>query len=81
MAWIRTIRPGEATGKLKEIYDAAEKRAGRVFHIVSLQSLNPAVLEASIELYMKTMHGASSLTRAERELLATVTSRANQCHY
>jgi len=27
------------------------------------------------------MFGPSGLTRAERELLATVTSRQNDCHY
>jgi hypothetical protein len=81
MAWIRTIPPKGATGQLKEIYDAAVQRAGRVFHIVSLQSLNPRVLEASMGLYTAVMMAPSSLTRAEREMLATVTSWANDCFY
>jgi len=81
MAWIRTVRPEEATGKLKEIYDTAVNRAGRVFNILRLQSLNPRVLEASTGLYLAVMHGPSSLSRADREMLATVTSRANECFY
>ncbi len=81
MPYIKTIAPNEATGKLKEIYDTAIERAGRVFNIVRVQSLNPPVLEASIGLYARVMLGPSSLTRAERELLATVTSWANRCHY
>jgi uncharacterized peroxidase-related enzyme len=81
MAWIRTVKPEEATGRLKGIYDAAVARAGRVFNILRLQSLNPRALEASTGLYLVLMHGPSSLSRADREMLATVTSRANHCFY
>jgi len=81
MAWIKTIPPEEATGRLKAQYEAAIKRAGRVFNIVRLQSLNPRVLEASIELYKAMMFGPSSLSRAEREMIAVVVSKANDCFY
>ena len=81
MAWIRTVEPEEATGELKEFYAEAVRRAGRVFNILRIQSLNPAVLGASQRLYVAVMRGPSSLTRAERELLATVVSRANDCFY
>lgn len=81
MAWIRTISPKDAAGRLKEIYDEAIRRAGRVFNILRVQSLNPPVLEASIELYKAAMFGLSPLTRAQRETLATVTSWANNCFY
>ena len=81
MAWIETISPGDATGELKEEYDAAQARAGYVAHILRVQSLNPAALKASMELYKATMFGASGLTRAEREMLATVVSQINECFY
>ncbi len=81
MAWIKTIAPEEATGRLKQLYDEAVKRAGRVFNVVRAQSLNPPVLAASMALYTAIMHGPSQLTRAEREMLATVTSWANDCFY
>ena len=81
VAYLKTIAPEDATGELKEIYDAAFARAGRVFNIVRVQSLNPPVLDASIRLYARIMLGPSSLSRVERELLATVTSWANRCHY
>ncbi len=81
MAWIKTIAPEEATGRLKQIYDEAIKRAGHVFNIIRLQSLNPTVLAASTGLYLAIMHGPSELTRAQREMLATVTSWANDCFY
>lgn len=81
MPYIRVIPPSEATGRLRDEYDAAVKRAGRVYNIVSLQSLNPPVLHASIELYKTLMHGPSALTRAERELIAVVVSKTNDCFY
>ena len=81
MSWIRLVRPGEATGKLRELYDAAVKRAGRVYQILQVQSPNPRALDASLELYKALMHGPSPLSRRERELLAVVVSRSNDCHY
>src|SRR5207302_7008985 len=81
MAYIRTIPPDEATGALKEEYETAQRRAGYVAHILRLQSLNPAVLHAGVQLYVALMHGPSALTRLQRELIATVVSRANDCFY
>ena len=48
MAHIKTIGPDEATGLLKKIYDAAFKRAGRVFQILRVMSLNPRSLRDSM---------------------------------
>jgi alkylhydroperoxidase family enzyme len=79
--WIQTIAPEEATGRLRTLYDAAVRRAGRVFQIVRSMSPNAAVAEASMGLYVAAMKGASPLARRQRELLAVVVSRANDCHY
>ena len=81
MPHFRLIEPDEATGPLKVEYDAAIARAGKVFNIVKAMSLRPGVLKRSMEMYKAIMLGPSGLTRAERELLATVTSRHNDCHY
>ena len=81
MPHIRLIEPDEATGPLKEEYDAAVARAGKVFNIVKAMSLRPGVLKRSMEMYKAIMFGPSGLTRQERELLATVTSAQNDCHY
>jgi len=81
MPYIKTVPPGEATGPLKHEYDAAMRRAGRIFNIVSIQSLNPRVLGASMKLYGAMMHGPSSLSRVEREMIAVVVSRHNDCFY
>lgn len=81
MAWIKIVEPEEATGALKREYDQAVRRAGRVYNIIKVQSLNPATLHASTGLYAAALHGPSRLSRTEREMLATVVSTANRCFY
>ena len=81
MAYIKTIPPAQATGELQREYEAALKRAGYVAQILQVQSLNPATLRGSMALYKAIMHGPSGLSRAERELLATVVSQLNDCFY
>ena len=81
MAYLRLISEDDADGLLKDEYDAAVERAGKVFNILRAMSLNPRVLRASIALYREIMFGESGLSRRERELLATVTSQINECHY
>jgi alkylhydroperoxidase family enzyme len=79
--YIRLVEIDEATGLLKEEYDAGIVRAGKVFNIVKSMSLRPDVLRTSMALYRAIMFGPSGLSRQERELLATVVSRENDCHY
>ena len=81
MAWIETITPEHATGLLGKVYQAAAARAGQVYNILRLQSVNPSVLQSGMGFYVSVMHKSSPLSRARRELLATVVSRANNCHY
>lgn len=79
--YLNLVSEDEADGPLKEEYDAAVERAGKVFNILKAMSLNPRVLRASMELYKEIMFGESGLSRRERELLATVTSAEQSCHY
>lgn len=81
MAWIKTIAEEEAEGSVKRQYDAAIKRAGRIFNIVKINSLNPDVMKTFIQLYIQLMHGRSRLSRTQREMIAVVVSKVNKCHY
>ena len=81
MAHLALIDPEDAEGLLKEEYDAAVERAGKVFNIVRSMSLSPETLRASMELYKTIMFGPSDLSRQDRELLATVVSATNECFY
>lgn len=81
MAWIDVIPLEKATGFLKKEYDAAIKRAGRIWRIVSIMSQNPRAMKASMDFYGAIMYGSSPLSRSQREMLAVVVSAANDCIY
>ena len=81
MPWIKQISVDEATGLLKTQFEAAVGRAGRVWNIVHIMSLNPEAMQASIEFYRVVMFGEGPLTRVQREMLATVVSAELHCYY
>lgn len=80
MAFIKTIDTDAASGLLSRVYSAAQ-RAGKGFNIVRVQSNNPPALKASMDLYASIMLRESPLSRVQREMLAVVVSRVNNCHY
>jgi alkylhydroperoxidase family enzyme len=75
------VGPAEARGLLKQLFDEAVERAGRIWHIVHIMSLNPPAMRDSMALYRAIMFGPSPLTRVQRELLATVVSAELDCFY
>lgn len=81
MAWIRTVPPEEATGKLKEEYRRAEKERGALAHMHTITSLHPGALSVHLDLYQEIHFSESPLSRRERELVATAVSRENRCAY
>lgn len=81
MAFVRKVAPGEASGALAKIYREAVQRAGKVFEILQVQSLDPRALQASMGLYLATTMAPGPLPRWFRELLAVRTSRLNRCPY
>jgi hypothetical protein len=56
MAWIDTVAPEAARGLLRRVYEAAVRRAGKVWNILSIQSLRPETLKISVDLYLEVMH-------------------------
>jgi alkylhydroperoxidase family enzyme len=81
MPYVDLVRPDAADGVLADEYEAAIRRAGRIWNIVSIQSRTPEVLATSMRMYIALMYGPGPLTRPVREMLAVVTSKANDCHY
>lgn len=80
-AWIETIPPSEAEGRLAEVYAGIVGRSGSVAHILQCQSLHPEALREHYSLYRTVMFSRGALSRAERESIAVVVSAANGCHY
>jgi alkylhydroperoxidase family enzyme len=82
MAWIETVADDDAEGLLARLFQEARHRAGRVYNIVRLMSRDPAVLQASMGLYMAVVQSPRSpLPRWFRELIAVEVSRQNDCFY
>jgi alkylhydroperoxidase family enzyme len=79
--WIQQVPIEKATGLLKRQFDAALARAGRVWHIVHIMSVNPPVLDSSMRFYSALLKGPSPLSQGQRELLATVVSAELDCFY
>jgi len=80
MPWIEWVDEAESSGRLEELYGAMMTQHG-VDHILKIHSLNPESLRYHHDYYAHLMRGPSGLSRAEREMLAVVVSRANDCHY
>ena len=81
MARIKVISLEEATGFLKQQYEEALGRAGRIWNIVSIMSQNSRTLKSSMDFYLAILYGGSKLSRGQREMLAVVTSATNHCVY
>ncbi len=81
MPYIKQITLDQASGLLKRELEKAVARAGRVWNIVQIMSLNARTMKASMEMYGVTMFAESPLSRQQREMLAVVVSRVNHCHY
>ena len=81
MPRINVIPQEKAKRALKKQYKEALKRAGRIWNIVSIMSLNPRALKGSLDFYGAIMQGKSPLSRSQREMLAVVVSATNHCVY
>ena len=81
MAWIDTIKESEASGDLKDAYEALDAQQKKIASILRVHSLNAGALERQMSLYTHLMFGRSGLSRADRESIAVVVSAANNCGY
>ena len=81
MSFINIFNFENSSGLLKKEYEKGIRRAGRLWKVLTIQSQTPEILEDSMRLYGSTMYGNSKITRFDRELLAVVTSVANECEY
>ena len=80
MTWIRTVNEDDATGELKAIYAASVKAYGWIPNIRRALSLSPKALRHYTQL-SATVYSSGPLPEVEREMIATVVSVVNHCHY
>jgi hypothetical protein len=78
MAFIRTVPPEQAEGKLREIYDDELKTQGYIANGTLTLSLRPDVFEAWEHL-LKTIRSKMRLRRYE--LVTIATAGALHCTY
>jgi alkylhydroperoxidase family enzyme len=81
MAWIKTVGEEQAVGRLAEIYQKYRVRNGMVPNIMQAFSLKPELVSAVAHTFQVATFGGSKLTRVQEEMIATVVSSINRCHY
>jgi len=81
MSWIHVHAEDGADGEIAELYDRLRRERGRVSNILKVHSLRPSALAHHLDLYMGLLFGSGGLSRAQREMIAVVVSRENECEY
>ena len=82
IAWVDTVDEGDAAGELADAYaKCADSTIGRVGHIYKVHSLSPRTMVQHRALYRTLLFGPSPLKRYQREMIGTVVSALNDCHY
>jgi alkylhydroperoxidase family enzyme len=93
MAWIRTIPFAEADEKLRHAIEAQKELYPTEYDtpvhptgdgtsgIVASQSLIPEALEHAFATFGVLMSPDLPLTRRQHEMIATMVSVTNRCHY
>ncbi len=82
MAWIHTIHEDDAEGELKKLYErVVDPGTGRVDNVMKIHSVHPEGLNAHFAVYGAAMKGTATLPKVDREMIAAVVSRINDCHY
>ena len=84
MAWIKTIDENSAQGAVAEFYKKYINQGlvpGKLDNIWKAHSLHVPVMRAHEAIYLAVMKGTPTLSAGEREMVATVVSVINSCHY
>src|SRR6056297_1928834 len=81
MAWIETIDETDADDDLKKMYKKLKTKRGKVSNILKIQSLLPKTIESHMNFYTDIMFNKSTISREEKELIAVLVSKINNCPY
>jgi len=82
MSWIQTIPFGQATGKLRKLYERVTGPDNNVDNIMMVHSLRPHSMEGHMALYKTVLHhSANTIPKWFLEVLGVWVSSLNQCNY
>ena len=82
MAFIETIRPAQAQGKLAQIYQRVRGPGGQVDNVLQVHSLRPHALEGHMALYKAVLHHPGNrLPTWFLESIGVLVSILNGCTY
>jgi len=82
MAWIEMISDTDVRDDyLRSLYEKYGNASEGVDHIIKIHSLNPKSMQLHYDFYKHLMAGRSGLSRMQREMIAVVVSKQNDCHY
>ena len=81
MAFIKYISYENASDELKKIYESVGAPKRTPANIIRIAGLNPKAMAAHGAFYRAVMFQKSPLSRQQREMIATVVSAINHCHY
>lgn len=79
--WLRVPDESELPPEVLELWAPSLEKLGFVPNVLRLYALRPSHLLAWNAWYEELMKGDSSLTKAEREMIAVVVSVTNECAY
>ena len=82
MAWIEQVDGDQWAGELAVLRpQVADPQTGEVDNIMRIHSLDSGSMRAHLAMYVQAMRGTTSLPKSEREMIAIVVSKANECEY
>ena len=96
MTWIQTIPPADADGELRRCYeslyalyppeyhtevDALRRPDGSSDRITAAHSLIPEAMRHAMSAFGVLLSPDLPLSRRQHEMIATVVSALNRCHY
>ena len=82
MSWIEIVRPEQATGRLREIYERVAGPGGKVDNVLQIHGLRPHTLEGHMALYKSVLHhSGNKLPKWLLETIGVYVSLLNGCTY
>ncbi len=79
MANLKPVNPGEATGKVKQLFDVLQQKLGMVPNLAKVLANSPAALNAYLSFSGALSEG--KLSAKTREQIAVAVANLNTCDY